>query len=60
MSNMDWNFEGIFPTPVKSMPQRIEAVLRAKGDPTQYQFGGVPNKVGNLCISLKKGKYGVW
>ncbi len=34
---------------VESMPQRIKAVLKAKGGPTRLQ--GVPNKVASECIS---------
>ncbi len=30
------------------MPQRIKAVLKAKGGPTRYQQG-VPNKVASEC-----------
>ncbi len=33
---------------VESLPQRIKAVLKAKGHPTQY-LQGVPNEVASEC-----------
>ncbi len=36
---------------VKSMPQRINAVLKAKGGPTPYKQG-VPNKVASECVYI--------
>ncbi len=37
--------------PVDSMPQRIKAVLKAKGGPTLYKQG-VPNKVACVCVCV--------
>ncbi len=49
--NMDQHLWAMFPNPVKSMPWRIKAVLKAKEDPTRYQQG-VPNKVASECVYI--------
>ncbi len=36
---------------VESMPQRIKAVLKAKGGPTRY-YQSVPNKVASECVYI--------
>ncbi len=45
--------EECFQNLVESMPQRIKAVLKAKGGPTRYQQG-VPNNVASECIYINK------
>ncbi len=53
------SLRNVYNTLFESMPRRIKAVLKAKGDPTQY-YQSVPNKVASATHILCKQKLLFW